>query len=68
MPILNFKFNVGDTVLISSYGLHYEGLITKCIYTGTAAMLYDVEFCQNGEIKDRWFYEYQLEAMKHKEG
>lgn len=68
MPALNFKYTVGDKVMISSYGLHYEGLVTKCIYTGCFKMIYDVEFCQNGEIKDRWFYEDQLEPFKHHEG
>lgn len=54
-----FVFKPLEKVRVSAYGLDYLGVIIRCIWED-GAILYDVEYCSNGEIKRREFYAEQL--------
>ncbi len=57
--IREFAFKPKESVKIIAYGLHYDGLIIRCIWEQGDEM-YDVEYNADGEIRRREFYKEQL--------
>lgn len=60
---VDFKFDPKQRVKIVAYGLGCEGRIYRCYVSGNSGIFYDVEYVIDGEIKQRDFYEDDLEAI-----
>ena len=58
---VTFAFGVMQLVCIRSYGLDAIGTVMRCIRS-KGGNVYEVEYALNSEIKQREFYEEQLEA------
>jgi hypothetical protein len=54
-----FVYRPLEKVYVSAYGLNYAGTVIRCVWE-EGTVLYDVEYCADGEIKRREFYANQL--------
>ncbi len=57
-----FAYAPHQFVIVSAYGLRYEGMVLRCIKSISPVNLYLVEYAVDGEIKTAELYETQLEA------
>ena len=57
---IDFKFSPLEKVRVVAYGLNCDGRIQKCEWNGHTKN-YNVEFCMDGKIDTRMFYEDELE-------
>lgn len=66
MTNIQFKFDHGDHVIITIFGLNYEGRINRCIWDGGRQPIYSVNFASHGDCNNNEFYEDEL-RMKNEQ-
>ena len=57
-----FAFAPGEAVTITAFGLNHRGVVERCVLSGSSrGLIYEVEYCSEGSICRREFWEDQLE-------
>lgn len=59
LPESFFKFKPLDFVIVTAFGLNYQGRVLECIASPSGSSYY-VEYAYDGKIEQRRFYEDEL--------
>lgn len=62
LGVVAFKFTPRAKVTVVHLGLDLKGRVTRCIWADNGRKYYEVEYNQDSEIKERCFFEDEIEA------